>query len=80
MLKYSLFRPTVKYVITPCTLKLIQKELNFFFSSSIRMSGKSVRFGDKKDQNKTFLQKQKVIKTDDIDVYKILVSKEESHA
>ena len=60
MLKYSLFRLTVKYEITPCTHKtFIKKILLFFFSYSIRISGKNVNFGDKKNQKNQFLQKQK---------------------
>ena len=31
----------------------------FFLLSSIRMSGKNVNFGDKKNQKKQFLQRQK---------------------
>ena len=36
MLKYSLFRPTVKYVTTPCTPKIIAKKFYFFFAPYIK--------------------------------------------
>ena len=39
------------------------------------MSGKSINFEDKKNQQKQFLQKQ----IEDIDINKILVSKKESY-
>ena len=76
MLKYSLFRPTVKYVITPCIPKPLQKNL---FSSSIRMSGKNVNFGDKEIKKIEFYKNRKVTKIDDIDVNKKLVSKKEPY-
>ena len=41
------------------------------------MSGKSVKFGNKKSQKSDFYKNKKVIKIDDIDINKILVSKEE---
>ena len=50
----------------------------FFIPSSIRISGKSVSFGDKKKFLKSnFYKNKKVIRIDSIDVNKILVSKEE---
>ena len=52
---------------------------NYSFSSSIRMGGKNVNFGDKKIKESDFYKNKKVIKIDDIDVNKILVSKEELH-
>ena len=68
MLKYSSFRPTVKYKITPCTPKLLLEKL--FFSSNIRMSGKNVNFGDKKIKEGNFHKNKKVIRIDDIDFNK----------
>ena len=44
--KIFLISFTVNYVITPHTPKLLQKD--FFFSYSIRTSGKNVNSGDKK--------------------------------
>ena len=53
------------------------KKILLFFSSSIRMSGKNVNFGDKEILKSGFYKNKKVIKIDDIDVNKILISKEE---
>ena len=55
MLKYSSFRSTIKYVITQIIIK------KTFFSSSIRMSGKSIKFDDKKSKKELFLKKPKII-------------------
>ena len=46
------------------------------FSSSIRMNGKNVNFGDKKNQKSNFYENKKVINIDDIDANKILVFNE----
>ena len=43
------------------------------------MSGKNVNFGDKKIKKSDFYKNKKVTKIDDIDVNKILVSKEEPY-
>ena len=43
------------------------------------MSGKSVNFGDKKIKRSKFYKNKKTFKIDDIDVNKILVSKEEPY-
>ena len=43
------------------------------------MSGKNVNFGDKKFLKSYFYKNKKITKTDDIDVNKILVSKEEPY-
>ena len=51
-----------------------------FFKFSIRMSGKNVHFGDKKNQKSDFYKNKKVIKIHDIDANKIVVSKEESYS
>ena len=40
------------------------------------MSGKNVNFGDKKIEKSNFYNNKKVTKIDDIDVNKILISKE----
>ena len=47
-----------------------------FFSSSIRVSRKNVNIEEKKINKSNFYKNKKVIKIDDIDVNKILVSKE----
>ena len=46
---------------------------------SIRISRKNVNFGDKKTKISDFYKNKKVTKIDDIDVNKILVSKEEPY-
>ena len=43
------------------------------------MSGKSMNFGDKKILKSNFYKNEKVIKIDDIDINKILVSKQETY-
>ena len=43
------------------------------------MSSKSVNFGDKKIKKSDFYKNKKVAKIDDVDVNKILVSKEEPY-
>ena len=43
------------------------------------MTGKNVNFGDKKIEKSNFYKNKRVIKIDDIDVNKILVSKEEPY-
>ena len=59
--------------------QIIIKKNYIFFSLSIRMSGKNVNFGDKKIKKSDFYKNKKVIKIDDIDANKILVSKEEPY-
>ena len=43
------------------------------------MSGKNIKFDDKKVKKKWILQKQKSSSIDDIDINKILISKKESY-
>ena len=50
-----------------------------FFSLRIRMSEKNVNFNDKKIKKSCFYKSKKVVKIDDIDVNKILVSKHEPY-
>ena len=59
--------------------KLLQRNSYFFFSLSIRMSGKNVNFRDKKFKKSDFYKNKKVTNIDDIDANKILVSKEEPY-
>ena len=62
----------MQVIIKKKICKLLLKKL-YFFSPSERMSGKSVNFAD------TFFYKnKKLFKIDDIDVDKIVVSKNES--
>ena len=76
MQKYSLFRLPIKYVITPYTRKY---KGMITYSPGIRMSGKSVNFGDKNIKKSKFNKIRKAFKIHDIDVNKILVSKKESY-
>ena len=78
MLKYDSFRPTVKYAIIPCTPKIIIKNFTLFFIK-YENEWKNVNFGDKKIKLSDFYKIKKVIKIDDINVNKILVSKEEPY-
>ena len=58
---------------------IIRKILLFFYSFNIRMTGENVNFGDKKIKKLNFYKNEKVIKMDDIDVNKTLVSIEEQY-
>ena len=64
-------------MITPHTPKSSQKKFLLFFSPRIRMSGKNVNIGDKKILKSDFYKNKKVTKLHNIDINKILVSKEE---
>ena len=44
------------------------------------MSGKSINFGDKEIKKHNFYKNKKVTKIDDIDVNKVLVSKEDPYS
>ena len=46
-----------------------------FFSPSVRMSGKSINFDDKKIKKSSFYKNKKIFNIYDLDVNKILVSK-----
>ena len=59
-MKDDSFRPVSKYKLFIIHFNYYKKLL-YFFSSSIRMSGKSMNFDDKKIKKKQFLQKQKTI-------------------
>ena len=50
-----------------------------FFLTSVRMSGKSINFDDKKINKSSFYKNKKLFNLNDIDVNKILVSKKESY-
>ena len=76
MLKYSSFRLLIKYMITSQIPKIVIKRFTFF-SYSIRMSGKEVNFEYEKIKKSNFYKNKRVIRIDNIDVDKILVSKEE---
>ena len=79
MLKYGSFRPTVKYAIILCTPGIIIKSFYFFFIK-YKNEWKERKFQrDKIIQKSNFCKNKKVIKIDDIDVNKILVSEEEPY-
>ena len=63
-------------MITTRIPKLLKKKINFFSLLYIRMSGKSVNFEENKIRKSKFYNSKKVTSLDDIDVNKILVSKE----
>ena len=66
----------VKYMITACIPKLLQKNFYFFSFLYIRMNGKNINFDNKKIKKSDFYNKnKKIFNIDDIDVNKILVSK-----
>ena len=65
-------------MITLCTPKLLKKYI-VLFSSTLRMSGKNMNFGDKKLKKVVFTETKKVIKIDDINISKMLVSKQEPY-
>ena len=64
-----------------CTYtQIIIKKIYVFSSQSIRMSGNSINFDNKKIKKGDFYKKNKIIfNIDDIDVNKILVSKKEQY-
>ena len=53
----------------------IKNFLHFFFQPSIRISGKSINFDNKKISKSTFYKKKKLFNIYDLDVNRILVSK-----
>ena len=56
-------------------MEIIIKKITFFFSRSIRISGKNIIFIDKKINKSNFYKNKKLLKIDNIDANKILVSK-----
>ena len=61
------------------TLSIIIKNILHFFLTSIRISGKSIHFDDKKINKSFFCKNRKLFSLNDTDVNKILVSKKESY-
>ena len=55
-------------------------KFTFFLSSSIRMSGKSIIFDNAKLQKSNFYKNKRLLKIDDVDYNKILVSKKDHMA
>ena len=56
-------------------MEIIIKKITFFFSHSIRISGKNIIFIDKKINKSNFYKNKNLLKIDNIDANKILVSK-----
>ena len=52
LFKYDIFRPTVKYVITAFTPKIIIKKFNFFFFIKYKNEWKERKLRTQKNQNK----------------------------
>ena len=59
--------------------QVIIKKIHFFSSESIKMSGKNIKFDDKKIEKSDSYKNKKIINIDDIDVNKILVSEKEPY-
>ena len=57
---------------------IIKTKFTFFFSPSIRISGKNIIFNDKKISKSDFYKNKKLSRMENIDVNKILISKKES--
>ena len=74
---FAHFKYKGKYIITVRIPKLLLKNIFFFSSQSIRMSGNSINFNDKKIGKNDFYKNKnkKIFNVDDINVSKILVSK-----
>ena len=64
-------------MITLYIPKLLSKNFYFFPLLYMRMSEKNVNFNNKKIQKSDFKKNRKITKIDDINVNKILLSKEE---
>ena len=77
MLKYNSFRLVPKHNLFTRYLNHYKKNFIFFFSPSIRISGKSIIFDDKKINKSNFYKKKKLFSIYDLDVNKKLVSKKE---
>ena len=71
----NLFRTAVKIWDDSLCTQIIIKNFWLFFSSSIRMSGKNMNFGDKKIKKSNFYKNKKVIRINNIDVNKIFFLK-----
>ena len=56
---FVIHKHIVKYMITLCIPKLLQKKFYFFSLQYIRMSGKNINFEDKKIKKVTFIKTKK---------------------
>ena len=78
-MKHDSFRPTVKYAIIPCTPKIIIKKIYFFFFIKYKNEWNERKLWRQNIKTSDFYKNKKVIKIDDINANKILVSKEEPY-
>ena len=63
-----------------CTYtQILFKKIYFFSSPSIRMSGNSINFEDKKIKKSDFYNNKKILDINDIDVNEILIPKKEKY-
>ena len=77
-LKYHLYRPVLKYYIFIRHSNYYNFILHFF-SLSLKLSGKSINFDDKKISKSNFYINKKLFNIYDLDVDKVLVPKKESY-
>ena len=79
-LSYSITSKELQEIIEllHSTPNYYKKTLTFFFSPSIRMSGKNINFEDKKISKSNFYKNNKLFKIEDIDINNILVSRTEA--
>ena len=73
--KYDFHRAALKYKLFIKHPNYYKKIVSIFFQPSIRMSGKSINFEDKKINKSTFYKNKNLFNMHDLDVNKILVSK-----
>ena len=72
-------RHHVVFISIDGTVSIIIKIFTIFFLTSIRISGESINFDDKKMNKSSFYKNKELFSLNDIDFNKILVSKKESH-
>ena len=65
--------------MTPCITKIIIKIFIFFSLINIRMSGKNIKFNDKKIKKSIFYKNKAINNIENINVNNILVSKKEPY-
>ena len=73
-------RHHVNFISLDWTLSIaIKNFLHFCYLTSLRLSGKSINFDDKKINKSNFYNNKKLISLNDIDVNKLVVSKKDSY-
>ena len=68
-----------KYIINECIPKLLKNIFYFFSLQSIRISGNSINFNDKKIEKSESYKIKEIFDTNDTDVNKILFSNKEKY-